>query len=122
MQAADKYFSLLNDFCNTTLEHWYKELDNADVYIQKVKDEGGKTLHLEIKKNNALKRIEAIKNVFEAASEAINQANTKPTQTTLPFVEPQYTGTRKRIVDMPAYTNEVMLTKILNILENEFGN
>ncbi len=117
MQAADNYFSLLKEFVSTTWQSWSEEIDQTDAYILEQRELGKKTVYLEIRKNNALKRMQAVKELIEAASEAINYIPKHlPTQSTLAFKDEE-NYTRTRIKDMPAYSNEKLLLKIMKMVE-----
>jgi hypothetical protein len=117
MQAADKYFSLLKEFVSTTWEAWSEEIEQMDLYILEQKEKGQKTVYLEIRKGNAIKKMQAVKELLQAASEAINHTPKHlPTQTSLEFKESD-NYLRKRIADMPAYSDEKLLRKIYKIVE-----
>lgn len=119
MQAADNYFSLLNKFVTTTWQAWSDEIDQMELYILEQKEKGQKTVYLEIRKGNAIKKMQAVKEMLQAASEAINHTPKHlPTQTSLPFKEKENDNyLRKRIIDMPAYSDEKLLLKIFKMVE-----
>ncbi len=117
MQAADNYFSLLKQFINTTWQAWSEEIDKMDLYISEQKEKGEKTVYLEIRKGNQIKKMQAVKELLSAASEAINQTPKHlPTQTSLTFKD-EDNYLRKRIIDMPAYSDEKLLLKIYKMVE-----
>jgi hypothetical protein len=117
MQAADNYFSLLKQFINTTWQAWSEEIDQMDLYILEQKKKGQKTVYLEIRKGNQIKKMQAIKELLSAASEAINHTPKHlPTQTSLEFKDND-NYLRKRIIDMPAYSDEKLLLQIYKMVE-----
>jgi hypothetical protein len=117
MLAQDKYFSLLKEFMDTTWKAWEAEIDDMETYIEKCKLEDKPTLFLVTKKNKRIKGMYAVKELIEAATEAVNQVpkfnNSKEYYTESKPPE------KRCIADMPAYSHERYFEKILEILENK---
>jgi Tfp pilus assembly protein PilP len=121
MQVVKDYFDGLEDFKNI-YESWNDEMETLKNYIQQCKEEGKPTTHFEIRKNNNYNRMQAVLHQFQKATDAIIMLqNVNALQKNKNAdVEPTPVQ-RKTLQELPAYSNEIMLNKILNILQNQYG-
>lgn len=120
MIAQQHYFEQVKLFVEVIIPQWDAEIVELDNYIEKVKAEGKSITHLQIRKNKALQRIEAIEKLIEAASIAVSTTPTKSNTNNDYATSETQRHKRQRLCDMDE-GNEWRIKRILAILENEFN-
>jgi hypothetical protein len=112
--ARQHYNEKLSHLVTIVWPAWEKELDEMEQYIQRQQDEGKPVVFLQTRLNNQVKRMAAIKEVLQAAGEAVNEIPAR--QDGYQQANLQHSHTRGRICDLPTYSNERYLEKIYNLL------
>jgi sugar-specific transcriptional regulator TrmB len=120
MSASKIYYDLLGDFVATTWQKWDEELDKLEAYIQEQKAEDKNVKHLEIRLNNNTKRMHAIKELIQAAGNAISEVPKHTSQHDRYINDGPHTGNGRRLIrDYPdSYATEDTVQKIYELLIN----